>query len=191
MLDFSRECRLSSSPGISCCRFNPWNEDILAISTWDGTIECYNASDGRAIQSPTAVPCPQFAVEWLDRSRYASGGADGVLYINGIRADTHDSPISSLSFISAGSLLVSGSWDGAVKFWDSRTHKLVHSTVVRTKILCIANNQESKVVCGGTDRALVIFDVRNLNVPELSQTSFSYRTRSIAANRAHIAVGAC
>jgi cell cycle arrest protein BUB3 len=191
MLSFSRECRLSSNSGISCCRFNPWNEDILAISTWEGQIECFNATDGRPVQSPATVPSPQLAVEWLDRSQYASGGADGIVYINGIRTGTHDSPISSLSFIPGGPLLVSGSWDGTVKFWDPRTQKSVHSSSVRTKVLCIANNGESKVVCAGTERALVTFEIRNLQAPELSETSFSYRTRSIAANRTQLAVGAC
>jgi cell cycle arrest protein BUB3 len=191
MFSFSRECQLPASPGLSCCRFNPWNEDIVAVSTWDGTIECYNSRLGRPVQSPTTVSAPQLSVEWLDRSRYASGGADGVLYINGIRAGTHDGVISSLSYVADAHLLVSGSWDGSVHFWDPRTQKLVHSTQTRTKVLSIANNQESKVVCGGTDRTLVTFDTRNLREPELSQTSFSYRTRCLAANRKYLAVGAC
>jgi WD40 repeat protein len=79
---------------------------------------------------------------------------------------------TALSYIADPHLLAAGSWDGAVMFWDTRTPKAVHSARSRTKVLCIANNQASKE-------------------PEFSQTSFSYWTRSIAANRAHLAVGAC
>ena len=83
--------------GISCIKINPWNSILLAASTWNGFVDIYNIKT-RNRSERTNLKCPQLAVEWISSNNYASGGADGIVYINGVQIGFHDSPISSLAF---------------------------------------------------------------------------------------------
>jgi cell cycle arrest protein BUB3 len=110
--------------------------------------------------------------------------------MNGIAIASHDHPLSCLRYISEASLLVTGSWDGTVKFLDTRTRSVVTEYSLPTKILCIATDGHS-AFCGCSERTIFRFETRNLDHPESMQTSFAYRTRSIAANKSYLATGAC
>jgi cell cycle arrest protein BUB3 len=187
-LAFTRTCQVSGSPGISCCRFNPWSDDVLAISTWEGTVDCFNSANGRLIQS-LALPCPQFAVEWIDRNQQASGGADGILYFNKVEAGRHDAPISALSYNADAHILASGSWDGTIKLWDPRAHSVILDYKVAAKVFAISNDHQDRIICACSERMIVTFDTRSQQT-DVGQTSFAYRTRSLAANRMYLATGA-
>ena len=118
-LRYSLRCQLSNpSAGISCCKINPWNSSFVAISTWTGFVEIYNTNEGKLIQKYN-INCPQLAVEWVSTNVCASGGANGVLYFNGMRVGEHSGPISCLSYLPG--YLVSGSWDKTVKVWDVKS----------------------------------------------------------------------
>lgn len=135
------------------------------------------------------MPCPQFAVDWVDEHTYASGGADGVLYFNEIEVGSHSGPISALSVVAG--FLISGSWDKTVKVWNIRSRSVVAEYAdLSSKVLRIANDGISKVFCGCTERVIFTFDTRQLDQSETLPTLFPYQTRSIAANQKLLAIGA-
>lgn len=192
-LRYSLKCQLENpSAGISCCKVNPWNANFVAISTWTGQVEIYSTTDGK-ISDRYEIGCPQLAVEWVNVNVCASGGADGVLYFNGIRVGEHSGPISCLSYLPG--YLVSGSWDKTVKVWDVKSRFGVLDYVLENKVLKIANDGTSRVFCACTERTIVSFDINAQDLlqqsPITRPTPIPYQTRSLAANDGYMAIGVC
>ena len=188
MFSFAVSCSLGdNNAGISCCRVNPWNSEQVAISTWAGTVEIYSTSTGRRI-NVHRLQSPQLAVEWINKSTCASGGADGILYFNGVQIGSHSGPISCLSLV--GQHLISGSFDRTVKVWDIKSRSIVTEyTELSTKVLRIANDGKSKVYVACTERTIFWFDLTNVERSDTMQTPIQYQTRSIAANATYLATG--
>lgn len=136
------------------------------------------------------LKCPQLAVEWVGINICTSGGADGVLYFNGMKVGEHSGPISCLSYLPG--YLVSGSWDKTVKVWDVKSRVALLDYVLENKVLGIANDGTSRVFCACTERTIVSFDTEKpQQSPITRSTPITYQTRSVAANDGYLAIGFC
>lgn len=183
---FSGEIELQEVDGISCIQINPWNPGILLLSTWNGFIDIYDINS-RALNERIRLNCPQLAVEWISANSYASGGADGIVYINGVQIGYHNSPISSLAFSAKNYILASGSYDGVVKFWNSRNNELITEFATNDKIYCMAAAPPNNIVCGCLESRVISLNCTTFKYEFVKTMTHDYHTRQIAACESAIA----
>lgn len=183
---FSAEIELQDVDGISCIKINPWNSILLAASTWNGFVDIYNIKT-RNRSERTNLKCPQLAVEWISSNNYASGGADGIVYINGVQIGFHDSPISSLAFSVNNQILASGSYDGVVKFWNSRSNECVFKLTTDDKIYCMASAPPNNIVCGCLESRIISLNCKTFGDEIIKTMTHGYNTRQITACESAIA----
>ncbi|OHT02015.1 mitotic checkpoint protein [Tritrichomonas foetus] len=187
MFKLFNEITLRGVDGISCIKINPWKQEVLALSTWNGFVDCYDIFINERINRIN-LDCPMLAVEWISVNDIASAGADGIVYINGTQIGFHNAPISSLAFSISTQILASGSYDGIVKFWNTKTKKFITEFVTDDKIYCMAPSPPSEIVCGCGENRMIHIDCQT-NVSTNEKTLMhGYNTRSIAACESMTAV---
>ncbi|KAG8905912.1 hypothetical protein FRB99_007992 [Tulasnella sp. 403] len=123
------DVELSDPPtdSISALAFCP-TADYLAVSSWDGNVRIYEISptgqsQGKAMYNHDG---PVLDVCWSkDGQRLFSAGADKVAKMFDVQTGQssvvggHDAPIRSIRWMDMnGGVLVTGSWDKTVKYWD-------------------------------------------------------------------------
>ncbi|WVZ60187.1 hypothetical protein U9M48_010240 [Paspalum notatum var. saurae] len=131
---------------------------IAVSSSEDRTCKIWSLSEGRMLRSisfPTSIDC--VALDPRSHIFYA-GGRDGKIYVTAMGVDfsshdcdessilgaldDHSKAVTSLASSTDGLLLVSGSEDGNVRVWDTRsqqvTRKFKHSQGPVTNVLIVA-----------------------------------------------------
>lgn len=96
----------------------------------------------------------------------------------------HDQPIKAARFFTApqtnGEMLVTGSWDNTIKYWDLRTPNPVISVNMNHKVYTL-DVQKNVLVVGTADRFINIVD---LNMPDkikkTLQSPLKWQTRVIS-----------
>ncbi|MCJ1301914.1 RNA export factor gle2 [Hypocenomyce scalaris] len=161
--DITKDVTLTAPPedGISDLAFSPQSEH-LAVASWDKKVRIYEidaqgGSQGKALfehEQPVLSCC------WSkDGTKVVGGGADKAARMLDLgsgnttaqQVAAHDQPIRCVRFVdvpgSAGPVLVTGSWDKTVKYWDLRQptpvasvdcQERVYSMDVKDKLLVIA-----------------------------------------------------
>jgi len=129
--DCSKDPKLVSPPSdtISDLSFSP-TANFLSVASWDKSVRIYEIKpDGTSVGLATynhdaPVLCNMFSP---DGTKVASGGGDNIVKVFDPASNTnksvgkHDAPISCISWVSPQQqILISGSWDKTVKYWDLR-----------------------------------------------------------------------
>ena len=121
---------------ISCLRFSPGNCPItvLGCTSWDGTVRAWQVNNnGNNIQtSPLGLTngnAPQLSLSVGADGKVAHGGVCRKVMLWDLQSGasqqvgSHDLAVSSVQYCTDNvpqPLVMSGSWDGTVKIWDSR-----------------------------------------------------------------------
>ena len=182
------ECKLLSNNGITQVNFNPFNDELLSISTWNKTLEIYNSNTGENITS-YSFDSPQLCNIWVDINMCASGGADGIISINSVKLGSHNSSISSLNYISNSKTLISSSFNGLLKIWNIKTKKLINELKLDYKIYSIHLLPNNNILLNCSERILYSFNLENLNEFIISKSPLQYNTSCLATNKNSIAIG--
>ncbi|KAI9867319.1 MAG: RNA export factor gle2 [Trichoglossum hirsutum] len=192
--DISHDIQLVSPPedSISDICFSP-QSDHLAVASWDKKVRIYEinnqgGSEGKALFEHEA---PVLSVHWSkDGTKVVGGGADKAARMLDISSGkteqvaVHDQPIRVVRFIdapvSAQPLLVTGSWDKTVKYWDLRTANPVATLPCQERVYAL-DVKDKLLVIGTADRYI---NVVNLSDPvkfyKTSQSPLKWQTRAIS-----------
>ena len=93
---------------------------------------------------------------------------------------SHDKAVRSLVYNANRELLVSGSWDSTVKFWDARSSTCTASCPLPNKVFAMAGTDQ-RIVVGLAGRQVLVYDLRNLSAPEQQrESSLKYQTRALS-----------
>ncbi|RGB44146.1 WD40-repeat-containing domain protein [Rhizophagus diaphanus] len=186
---------------VSAVSFSPV-ADFFTVSSWDTCVRIYeaNMSTGAAIgKALYNHEKPVLCCAWSkDGTKVISGGADNAGRCFDITSQqvgqiaVHDQPIKCIKYIENHNLVLTGSWDKTLKYWDMRS-----STPVLTVNLperCYALDFSYPVlVVGCAERHVQIFDLsKDPRTPVKSLISpLKWQTRCISTflNRSGYSMG--
>ncbi|KAJ5923006.1 hypothetical protein N7516_010709 [Penicillium verrucosum] len=171
--DISKDVALNTPPedGISDLRFSPTSEH-LAVASWDKKVRIYEINDqgqseGKALfehEAPVLNCC------WSpDGTKVVGAGADKAARMLDLGSGTttqvaaHDAPIRSCHMIpnpSVGGtpLLITGSWDKTVKYWDLRQSTAIASVDCQERVYTM-DVKNKLLVVGTADRYINIINL--------------------------------
>lgn len=176
---------------ISMIRFSPTNHHLL-VGSWDGTVRLYDTHPTSlerskrpmvSVDTHTAVT----AICWDQRGRKVFAGAarGQVLELDLENSRTldaswpgHELGVQSICNVS-NDLMVSGSWDKSLHYVDHRSNKLAHTTLLPQKVFAMDTTNDF-IVVGMGQRAVHVYDVRNLSTPfQIRESGLRYQTRDL------------
>ncbi|TKA51470.1 hypothetical protein B0A49_12039, partial [Cryomyces minteri] len=173
--DISKDVQVKDPPedSISDLAFSPVS-DHLAVASWDKKVRIYEIdqqgnSQGKALfdhEGPVLSCC------WSkDGTKVVGGGADKAarmldLGAGGTTAQqvaVHDQPIRCVEMIQVQGthMLVTGSWDKTVKYWDLRQAQPAATLQVQERVYAMSVRDQLLVI-GTADRYI---NMVNLNEP--------------------------
>ncbi|KAJ6016719.1 hypothetical protein N7451_000098 [Penicillium sp. IBT 35674x] len=179
--DISKDVTLNQPPedSISDMRFSPTSEH-LAVASWDNKVRIYEISptgqsEGKAILNADA---PVLNCCWSpDGSKVVGAGADNMAKLLDLGSGTttpvakHDGPIRACHMFpnpQGGSpLLVTGSWDKTVKYWDLRQQTPIANIDCQERVYTM-DVKNKLLVIGTADRYI--------NIVNLDQPTKFYKT---------------
>ncbi|OMJ20368.1 Poly(A)+ RNA export protein [Smittium culicis] len=180
---------------VSELAFSP-QADYLAASSWDNNVRIWEiqsngVSTGKAMYSHEG---PALCCAWsTDGTKLASGGVDkaGRLFDlasgKSTQVAAHDAAIRCVKFVeapgSASPILVTGSWDKTIKYWDLRSQAPIGSVTLPER--CYAMDVlHPLLVVGTSDKKVVVFDLNNpTTIFKTMQSSLKHQTRSLSCFR--------
>ncbi|VDN30943.1 unnamed protein product [Gongylonema pulchrum] len=170
-------------------QFSPADENqLLAVSSWDGVIRIYHFPTSPIIalekysysHSKAVLSCAFFS-----KSDVVSGGMDNIIKTYNLENKAeyvlghHGAPVRCLEYCKDHNLIASGGWDSALMLWDTRTKKSAGFANNGDKVYAMDTYKE-RVLVGTKDRKIIMWDVRNLGQPEqIRESPLKFQTRAV------------
>lgn len=183
----SDQIELASPPfdSVSSVRFSPTNPSHLLVSSWDTTVRFYDIA---ANEQKTKFDhrAAVLACCWADPSRAYSGGLD--TSVRELQLETekishlgqHSDSISSMNYSRESNVLITGSWDRTVRFWDPRAsspQQASHDLPERVYYMDLVNHT---LVVAMASRLFHIYDIRKMDSPaQTRESSLKFMTRAL------------
>mmetsp|Transcript_68334 Transcript_68334/g.193618 ORF Transcript_68334/g.193618 Transcript_68334/m.193618 type:complete len:329 (-) Transcript_68334:87-1073(-) len=154
---------------ISRVRFAPQaGSPNLLVASWDGTTRLYDITTG--VLAGHRQPLPVLDCVFIrDASRFLSVGLNKTLVCFDVPRQQemvlghHDMPIKCVEFHPQSTQIFTGSWDRRVCAWDPRQGTEPTAVAqVGAKVFCMDAGAD-RIVVGGSDRCIHIYDLRNLS----------------------------
>ncbi|KAJ3705681.1 hypothetical protein LUZ61_009386 [Rhynchospora tenuis] len=184
----SSEVLPSPSDSVSSLSFSPTTNHLVATS-WDNQVRCWEVLNGSCVpKAAISHNAPVLCSAWTgDGTTVFSGGCDKQVKMwplaSGVQPITvamHDEPVNKVAFIPQMNLLVSGSWDRTLRYWDCRQPQPVHIQQLPDKCHALAVDYPLMVV-GTAGQNLIVF---NLEFPQTEfkrmQSPINHQTRCLA-----------
>lgn len=124
-----------------------------------------------------------------DGTKVVSGGADKAARCFDIASGqttqvaAHDEPVRAVKFIThpqAGEMLVTGSWDKTLKYWDMRQQQPAATVQMQERVYTMDVSQ-SLMVVGTAERYINIINIQNPNtIFKTMQSPLKWQTRTVS-----------
>ena len=183
----NKDAELVSPPtdGISSLHFSP-TSNFLTVTSWDNHVRCYEVQSNGQSQPKAAFAhqAPVLCSAWSsDGSKIFSAGCDKEAKLWDLSSNQqqtvakHDAPIRHMHYFN--NMLVTGSWDKTLKYWDLRQANPLHTQQLPDKIYGM-DVRHPLLVVGLANRRIQIF---HLNTPQTVvkelESPLKFQTRCI------------
>ncbi|KAI1737505.1 Poly(A)+ RNA export protein [Xylaria scruposa] len=192
--DLKNDVAVASPPDdtVTDLTFSP-TADILAVSSWDKKVRIYQiagngASEGKHIyEHDDAV----FNVDFSkDGNKIVSCGADkqakvcDLQSLQTVQVAAHDNVVRCARFFelpnSNGPMLVTGSWDKTIKYWDLRSPNPVGTVTCQDRIYSM-DVRNSLLVVGTAERYINVINLQDpLKFYKTLQSPLKWQTRVVS-----------
>lgn len=161
--------------------FNPVH-DIIGVSSWDGCIRFYSPTtfdEKFVIREDKPILSTTFNA---DGSVALGAMSDGNVLVHDLQANksfkitAHTAAVKSLKFYN--NLLISGSFDKTLKFWDLRSAGPVHVVNLSERVFCMDLNRDMLGVSLAGNKVST-YDLRNNCSEKSLSTKLFWQIRSI------------
>ncbi|KAE8440669.1 hypothetical protein EG329_006833 [Mollisiaceae sp. DMI_Dod_QoI] len=196
--NLSRDTKLASPPEDSTSDL-AWSPvaNHLAVASWDSKIRVYDVSKGDAGEGLTAIDLagPALTCAWSrDGTKVVGAGTDKtarLLDLNSaphapIPVAVHDAPIRSVRFFehpnSNGPIIVTGSWDKTVKYWDIRapTGTPIGALTLQDRVYAM-DVKDTLLAIGDADTNLYIINLTEpTKIFKVKKSPLKCQTRTIS-----------
>lgn len=148
---------------------------------WAVTFPRYEL-DSKTRHAPTAN------TSFQDGTKIASAGADKNIKVcdlasqQDIVVGTHDQPVRTVRFFDSGNgpMVVSGSWDKTVKYWDLRQQGPAATVTCQERVYTM-DVQDNLCVVGTADRYINVIDLKNpTKFYKTLQSPLKWQTRVVS-----------
>ncbi|ETN42780.1 uncharacterized protein HMPREF1541_01938 [Cyphellophora europaea CBS 101466] len=192
--DPSKDIALTSPPedSISDLSFSPAG-DFLAVASWDKKVRIYQVSEQGQSEGKAAIDfeAPALSCAWSeDGTKVVGVGADKTFRLLDIASGNmtpqtltaHEQPIRCCAFTNVNNtpVLVTGSWDKTVKYWDLRSDKPAATVNCQERVYTM-DTKGKLLVVGTADRYINVVD---LNKPDqfykTIQSPLKFQTRVVS-----------
>ncbi|KAB8611408.1 hypothetical protein FH972_025913 [Carpinus fangiana] len=190
--DLSKDIPLASPPedSVSDISFSPQSEH-LAVSSWDKKVRIYEIdaqgqSQGKAMFEHEG---PVLNCAWSkDGTKVFGAGADKAARMFDVSSQqttqvaAHDQPVRCVEVIEVNNapMLVTGSWDKTVKYWDLRQQSPAATLACQDRVYSMSV-KDKLLVIGTADRYI---NIVNLNDPgkfyKTLQSPLKWQTRVVS-----------
>ena len=180
--------------------FSP-KANLLVGTSWDNQVRAWEVQpNGQAIgKASHAHQQPPLTCCWSsDGSKVFSGGCDNQAKMWDLGSNSqqqvagHDAPIRHMAWIQEMNVLVTGSWDKTLRYWDLRQQTPVHKHDLPERCYALSVNYPLLVV-GTAERHIQIFNLQSAphQVYDSLESPLKYQTRCIKAfpNRTGYLIG--
>mmetsp|Transcript_9758 Transcript_9758/g.36354 ORF Transcript_9758/g.36354 Transcript_9758/m.36354 type:complete len:352 (-) Transcript_9758:162-1217(-) len=195
----------AASDSISEIAFCP-TQDFLAASDWSGTVSCWqiqknlNAAAPHNFQAQPKVQykhkAPALCCAITHDGKIVSGGCDNVARIKALPGANlgtsnnatelefgkHDAPIKAIRPVQDINMIITGSWDKTLKYWDARMSSTNPAGSVNLPERVYAMDVKKNVaVVACAPKAVVGIDLRKPSqIMHSSESSLKHQTRTIS-----------
>lgn len=195
---------------VSCVRFSPKEcpSTILGVTSWDCTASVWQVANGPGgVQSQpswtTQVEAPPLCMTFSHDGRAFVGGCSKNVSMWDLQSNqksivaSHDLPVSCVDFVTmpnmASQVLVTGSWDGKVRWWDLRSPNPIKEENLGQPIFDLDAQRTVPMMAVATGRLVHIYDMNTMTkVNELAPpdpVKFNLRKVSCTGDFAGAAYG--
>ncbi|KAI9891283.1 MAG: RNA export factor gle2 [Vezdaea aestivalis] len=194
--DISKDVPISNPPddSITDIKFSP-QYDHLAVASWDKKVRIYEIgstgqSEGKALFEHEG---PVLSCDFSkDGKRVVGAGADKAARVLDLgnpgagaqQVAAHEQPIKAARFISVPNsndqMLVTGSWDKKVKYWDLRTAAAVATVDCQERVYSL-DVRDKLLVIGTADRYINIINLQDpAKFYKTIQSPLKWQTRVVS-----------
>ncbi|KAJ1914689.1 RNA export factor gle2 [Tieghemiomyces parasiticus] len=175
---------------ISGLAFSP-QADYLSASSWNNEVRIYEVQpNGTTVgKASYSHESPALCTVWSsDGTKVFSGGADNAGRMFDIttgqatQVAQHDNAIRCMRYVqvSGQNVLVTGSWDKTLKYWDTRTPNPVATVTLPERCYTMDAVQQLLVV-GTAERRICIYNLANPTVAfQEAQSPLKWQTRVVS-----------
>mmetsp|Transcript_3529 Transcript_3529/g.8278 ORF Transcript_3529/g.8278 Transcript_3529/m.8278 type:complete len:359 (-) Transcript_3529:66-1142(-) len=176
--------------GVSCLAWSP-AQNIFAAGSWDKSVRIWEVTSTAvaprmAYQHEAPVLCCGFS---RDGQRVVSGGCDNKVKMKVLQTQQdqqigqHDAPVKEVFVVDDMNMVVSGSWDRTIRFWNCQQPTPVATLQLPER--CYAMDiKYPLMVVGCADRHLLVYNLQTIQQnpqPYKSlQTALKMQTRCVS-----------
>lgn len=185
----SKSANISPTDTVSDITIHP-TYDIFATTTWDSSIYFYDFSLNH--KTTTKTTAPLLSGQFYDSSKIVAGGANGTLFVHDLNSNqtneikAHEKGIQNCKLYD--NLILTGSWDTKVKFWDLRSDQPAHTLDLNSKIYAL-DIQGDHVTAALSNNQIVYFSIKDTQSKKILKTKFKYQLRSMRCATDKVFVG--
>jgi mRNA export factor len=173
---------------VSEMAFSPLH-NLMATSSWDSSIRIYDPTNPYSASNNTvtntAKPLLTCCFSTEVPSQAFAGAADGSLHMLDLQTSqlssfqAHNEGVKAVRFYQ--NMLVSGSWDKTVKFWDIRTGKPVFSLDLPGKVYAM-DLESNMLALSLSDNNVVTYNLTDINQKKMHTSKLNWMVRSLACS---------